>query len=96
MRCGQVRPVICQDEMLPSQEQLKNDIGAIMAGQRKTVMLDKELKGIIAVVKQQIQIYIRSSIVSCWRHSKMRTQPDPTWKPHIRSSRCSRQWQKPK
>jgi hypothetical protein len=55
MRSGQIRPLVCQDELLSSQEQLKNDIGAIRAGQskskrRKTVMLDKKMKGIIAIV----------------------------------------------
>jgi hypothetical protein len=61
MRSGQARLVVCQDELLPpSQEQLKSDIGAIRAGQskserRKTVMLDKLLKGIMATAKQQAQ-----------------------------------------
>jgi hypothetical protein len=60
MKSGQVRLTVCQDELLPRQQQLKNDICAIRAGQSKsegriTVMLDKQLKGVTAIVKQQAQ-----------------------------------------
>jgi hypothetical protein len=73
MRYGQVRLVVCQQELLPSQEQLKNDIGAIRAVQnkserRRTVMLDKQLKDIIAKLNSWSRIYIRGSVVSCRRH----------------------------
>jgi hypothetical protein len=71
IKYGQVRLVACQEELLPSQEQLNNDIGAIVAVQSKserTVMLDKQLKGIIAKLNSSSRIYIRDLVASCRRH----------------------------
>jgi hypothetical protein len=50
----------CQDQLVPCQRELKNEISAVKAAQNEfeetiTNMLDRQLKGIMSVVQQQPQ-----------------------------------------